>query len=57
MLKEKSISQNLIRSKKHIVYSETQNKIALSPHDDKRYLIKNSYNTLAWGHHGIMDCE
>lgn len=54
---EKSVEQNLIRSNKHQVSSITQTKIALSPHDDKRYLLKNSYKTLPWGHYSIMDTD
>lgn len=53
--KNKYVTQNLIKSEKHKVYSMTQHKIALSPHDDKRYLIKGSYKTLPWGHYSIMD--
>ena len=51
----KSVDQNLIRSKNHEVCTITQTKVALSNNDDKRYLIQNSYETLAWGHHRIMD--
>ncbi|XP_025833494.1 uncharacterized protein LOC112905741 [Agrilus planipennis] len=53
--KTKYISQNLIRSEKHAVFSITQDKIALNPHDDKRYLIKGSYETFPWGHYFIKD--
>lgn len=49
----KIISQNLIHSKKHKVNSITQIKIALSPHDDKRFLIRSTYETLPWGHYSI----
>ncbi|CAH1115853.1 unnamed protein product [Psylliodes chrysocephalus] len=49
----KVISQNLIRSSKHQVHSIVQEKIALSPFDDKRYLIPESYRTLPWGHYSI----
>ena len=51
----KSVDQTLIRSKNHEVCTITQTKVALSNNDDKRYLIQNSYETLAWGHHRIMD--
>ncbi|XP_031359203.1 uncharacterized protein LOC116182803 [Photinus pyralis] len=51
--KRKTTSQNLIRTDKHQVYSITQSKIALSPEDDKRYLIPDSFNTLPWGHYAI----
>lgn len=47
--------QNTIRSIKHNVYSICQNKVALNPSDDKRYIIKQSQrvDTLAWGHYEI----
>ena len=44
----------VIRSRLHNIYSEREKKIALSPHDDKRYLIPNSTDTLAWGHYRIQ---
>ena len=49
--------QNIIRSYEHILYTEEVNKIALSAADDKRYLLKDSYDTLAWGHYKIRDLE
>lgn len=51
--KEISVNQNLIKSEKLNLYSQTQTKIALSPHDDKRYLIPGSYDTLPWGHYSL----
>lgn len=46
--------QNTIRSIKHNIYTIQQKKIALSPFDDKRYLIKpNGTCTLPWGHYLI----
>ena len=55
--KEQLRRQNIIRSYEHVLYTEEVNKIALSAADDKRYLLKDSYNTLAWGHHKIKDFE
>ncbi|XP_076234821.1 uncharacterized protein LOC143179460 [Calliopsis andreniformis] len=45
--------QSCMRFKLHKVYTVTELKIALSPHDDKRYLISDSNETLPWGHHKI----
>lgn len=46
--------QNTIRSIKHNVYTIEQEKVVLSPFDDKRYIIMpNGVETLAWGHHKI----
>lgn len=46
-------NQRVIRSRKHKLFTEEDRKIALSPHDDKRYLIPESTDTLAWGHYLI----
>ena len=55
--KEQLRRQTIIRSYEHNLYLEEVNKIALSASDDKRYLLKDSYDTLAWGHHRIRDME
>ena len=55
--KEQLRRQNIIRSYDHVLYTEEVNKIALSAADDKRYLLKDSYDTLAWGHRRIKDLE
>ena len=55
--KEQLRRQNIIRSYEHTLYTEEVNKIALSATDDKRYLLKDSYDTLAWGHRKIRDME
>lgn len=48
--KEITREQKKICSKFHKVYTEKENKIALSPFDNKRYLRENSTDTYAWGH-------
>ena len=55
--KEQLRRQNIIRSYEHTLYTEEVNKIALSAADDKRYLLKDSFDTLAWGHRRIKDLE
>ena len=55
--KEQLRRQNIIRSYEHVLYTEEVNKIALSAADDKRYLLKDSFDTLAWGHHRIKEME
>ena len=55
--KEQLRRQNIIRSYEHELYTEEVNKIALSAADDKRYLLSDGYDTLAWGHHRIKDME
>ena len=49
--------QNILRSYDHEVYTEEVNKIALSAADDKRYLLTDSFDTLAWGHYRIKKME
>ena len=55
--KEQLRRQTIIRSYEHNLYLEEVNKIALSAADDKRYLLKDSYDTLAWGHYKIKEME
>ena len=55
--KEQLRRQTIIRSYEHNLYLEEVNKIALSAADDKRYLLKDSFDTLAWGHYKIRDGE
>ena len=50
-----AISQNLIRSRLHNVYTVCEKKIALNAYDDKRYLQNNSTDTLPWGHKNIKE--
>ena len=51
--KEQLRKQNIIRSYEHEVFTEEVNKIALSAADDKRYILDDGINTLAWWHHRI----
>ena len=44
-------SMNQIRSERHEIYSIKLNKIGLSPYDDKRYILNDGTNTLAYGHY------
>ena len=41
----------MIRSINHQIYSKVQDKIGLSPYDDKRYLLEDGCNTKAHGHY------
>ena len=55
--KETLIKQNIFRSYEHEMYTEEINKIALSAADDKRYILSNGMDTLAWGHYKIKELE
>ena len=55
--KEQLRSMNVIRSYKHELYKERVNKVALSSNDDKRYVLENVVNTLAWWHYKIPDTK
>ena len=41
----------MIRSIDHQIYSMVQDKIGLSPYDDKRYLLEDGCNSTAHRHH------
>ncbi|KYN22663.1 hypothetical protein ALC57_04933 [Trachymyrmex cornetzi] len=47
---EMTLRQSCIRSKLHEVYTISETKIALSPYDDKLYIVPNTTETLPWGH-------
>ncbi|KAE9522748.1 hypothetical protein AGLY_016857 [Aphis glycines] len=49
--KPKYVRQNLFRTKKHDIFTVEQNKKALSVYDDKRFILDNGIDTLAWGHY------
>ena len=42
---------NLIRHQNHELYTESVEKIALSAKDDKRIILENKIDTLAYGHY------
>ena len=52
--KEQLRKINLIRSHGHDIYTEEVNKVALSPYDDKRHILKDGMHTLALGHYKIF---
>jgi UDP-N-acetyl-D-mannosaminuronic acid transferase (WecB/TagA/CpsF family) len=45
--------QKVFRTKTHNIYTAEQNKKALSAYDDKRFILEDGINTLAWGHYQI----
>ena len=42
---------NIIRHQGHDLFSESVETVALSPNDDKRIVLGNKMNTLAYGHY------
>lgn len=53
--KQTVIEQKLFKSENHQVSTIKQTKVALSPHDDKRFIITGTCETLPWGHYAIMN--
>ena len=51
----KRITQSNIRSYDHEIYTEIINKVAMNWFDDKRYILENGIDTLAWGHYKINE--
>ena len=51
--KAKGVVEHLIRSYDHEMFSEKVHKVALSPFDDKRYVLNDGCTTLAHGHYSI----
>ena len=52
--KEQTRVMNSIRHRKHELYTESIEKIALSLKDDKRVTLNNKIDTLAYGHYRIQ---
>ena len=52
-----SRTQYMIKSRLHNVETVKQFKIELSPYDDKRFLLPQSTDTLAWGHYKIQEIK
>lgn len=46
--------QNLFKSIKHEIYTQTINKVALSNTDDKRCILPDKVSTLPWGHYSLF---
>ena len=51
---EMTREQICIRSKLHKVHTVREKKIALSPYDDKRYIVPETTDMLPWGHYKIL---
>jgi hypothetical protein len=49
-----NIKQNTFRSYKHVIYTETIEKVALSSCDDKCYINNNNITTMTLGHYKII---
>ena len=47
---EQHRKMNVIRSRRHELYTEQINKVALSANDDKRIILEDGMHTLAYGH-------
>jgi hypothetical protein len=46
-----------IQAYKHHLYSIKMNKLALSPFDDKRYIMPDGIHTLPYGHSDIIHIQ
>ena len=48
-------SMKQLRSFQHNIFSIKLNKIGLSPFDNKRYILGNGCDTLAYGHYTLRE--
>ena len=55
--KEQHLKINVIRSHCQEIYTEENNKIALSSDDDKRVIMADGVHTLAYGHTKLKNCN
>ena len=53
--RQQKVSFNLIRSENHIINTINVNKVGLACLDNKRYVLDNNVDTLAYGHYKIND--
>ncbi|KAF0702093.1 Uncharacterized protein FWK35_00033771, partial [Aphis craccivora] len=51
MTEFKGLKSKIYSTKKNVIFTVEQNKKALSVYDDKRFILDNGINTLAWGHY------
>ena len=49
--RDHTITQNSLRSQKHVIYSMKQTKCGLTAFDNKRWLLEDSITTRAHGHY------
>jgi hypothetical protein len=57
LINNKNVFRNmqLFKSNLHNIYSQVLNKVALSSFDNKRFILDDKVNTLAWGHYKIPE--
>ena len=49
--------QHNIRSRRHVLHTEREMKVALSACDDKRHLLSSQTDTMPWGHYMVGELE
>ena len=48
---EKRVTVPSIRSQNHTIHTQLQRRIALTPYDDKRYLLPGGIQSRSYGHY------